>query len=210
MSNSASENAGDLVPRETRASVLSGMRLSKDDDRRSESRARFSDMYRPRLFVFFKRAGVSDHDAEDLAQDLLAKLLKRMDTFDYNPAQRFRAYLRDAARNALKDFWSECARRRTAGGIDLEQYVSREDLQRRLEEQFDLDLLEEAKERVRHEVSHRDWKIFVELTEQPTTPEELAATLGIARHSVDVAKSRVISRIKTAVRKLHGQNQEEL
>jgi DNA-directed RNA polymerase specialized sigma24 family protein len=51
------------------------MRLSKDGECRNKSRTRFFQTYQPLLFVFFRRKGVGEHDAEDLASDLLAKLL---------------------------------------------------------------------------------------------------------------------------------------
>ena len=76
------------------------------------------------------------------------------------------------------------------------------DLEERINNLFDLDLLEEAKERVQAQVSDRDWKIFVELTETSTAPEELAVKLDMTRHAVDVAKFRVINRLKAEVRRL--------
>jgi RNA polymerase sigma factor (sigma-70 family) len=207
-------NPDEAVPsgdpsRETQASVLGGMRLSKDSECRMESRTRFFRQYQPLLFTFFKRKGLREHDAEDLAGELIAKLLKAMDTFEYDPSQRFRSYLHTAAQNAVSEFWGYHAKRRTDTGVDLEQRVAREELQQRLEGQFDLDLLDEAKRQVRGQVSDRDWAIFVKLTEDPITPEELAKELGIERHAVDVAKSRVINRIRSATRKLVQQGPQE-
>lgn len=210
MSDPAEPDASRSPSRETHASVLSGMRLSKDGECRNKSRTRFFQTYQPLLFVFFRRKGVGEHDAEDLASDLLAKLLGTMDTFQYDASRSFRNYLRTAARNAVKEFWESHAKRRTAAGVDLDQHCAREELQERLEGQFDLDLLEEAERRVRGEVSDRDWEIYVELTKRPTPPEDLASRLGIARNTVDNAKHRVLKQIKALVEKLHQQGPQEL
>ena len=193
----------------THASILSGMRLSKGDEHRKECQTRFFRRSRGLLFFFFKHKGLKDHDAEDLASDLLMKLLKTMDTFEYDPRQRFRSYLNTAAQNAVNEFWKVQAKRQTVDGIDLEQILVREDLQERLEGQFDLELLEDAEDRVRNQVSGRDWKIYIDLTKNLATPEEIAETLGIPRHTVDMAKYRVINRIKSEVRKLEQQGPEE-
>ena len=200
MSNSPNDNSVTSASRETRPSVLSGMRLSKDDGCRLENRELFFKTYQPLLFVFFRRRLPNDHDAEDLASDLIAKLLKRMDAFEYDPRKSFRAYLYTVARHALQDFWDDRNKRHAANVVDLEQYVSEQELQDRIEEQFDLELLEKAKERVRGQVSGRDWDIYVRLTESLITPADLAAELGVNRHTVDGVKNRVLNRIRTEVR----------
>ncbi len=95
MNNPAGHRSSGQLSGATQGSVLSGMRLSKDDERREQSRARFFEAYHPFLFVFFKRKGLPDYDAEDLASDLMLKLLKAMDAFQYDPTKRFRGYLRN-------------------------------------------------------------------------------------------------------------------
>ena len=129
-----------------------------------------------------------------------------METFQYDPSKRFRSYLQSVAHNALKEFWKTRAKQRTVDGLDIQQLPARKELRERLEEQFDLQLLEEAEERVRGQVSARDWEIYIERTQRATRPEELAKRFAISRHAVDVAYSRVINRIQSEVRKLekHG------
>lgn len=211
MTNSKQQAPSEVPSTTTHASVLSGMRQSKDEEHRRECQARFFKLYRPLLYVFFTRRGVSNHDAEDLASDLVMRLMTSMEKFHYDPSKgRFRSYLKTVAKNALNKFWADKARHATAdGGAALDQHESRDELLRRLEEQFDLDLLKEAEYRVRAKVSERDWNIYVELTTKPTKPDELAERLGIKRHTVDVAKSRVLSRINREVRKLKERGFEE-
>jgi RNA polymerase sigma factor (sigma-70 family) len=195
--------------RETRASVLSGMRRSKDQDRKDESRTRFFEMYRPSLFVYFKRRGLQDHDAEDLASDLMLSLLAAMETFHYDPSHRFRNYLARAANHALAKFWAKNAKRQVRTGVDLDQQISPEDLEERLQNEVDQDLQRKAMERVRGQVSNRDWEIFIDLTEGRAKPDDLANALGMTRRAVDTAKWRVKSRIKAEVKQIEDHGLEE-
>ena len=96
--------------RETRASLLSGMRQSKDDARRGRCQSEFFEMYRPRLVVFFRNRGLSFHDAEDLTTDLMLRLMDSLRSFRYDPSYRFRSYLRTSARHALHAFWAASTR----------------------------------------------------------------------------------------------------
>ncbi len=150
-------------------------------------------------------------DAEDLAQDPILKLMNAMESFAYDPTQRFRGYLKASARHALQAFWKQHRQRRISGGDGslLEQLVEPEALETRINDQFDLDLLEEAKQRVQTQVSDRDWKIYVELTETSAAPDDLAIKLGMTRHAVDVAKYRVINRLRVEVRRLEECGIEE-
>ena len=195
---------------ETNSSILSGMRFSKagQGERRQESQARFFQAYRPLLFSFFKRKGIGDNDADDLASDLITALLQRMDTFEYDPTQGFRKYLRTAASNAVKGFWEKQAKRLTSHGVDLQKLVAEKDLRERIEKQFDLEILQEAERLAHDQVSYRDWKIYVELTRTPSKPEELGKTLGIELQTVYVTKARVINRIRTEVQKLEHRGPE--
>lgn len=191
----------------TDSSVLSGMRGSKDINLRRESQARFFEIYRPRLFAYFKRKGLSDHDADDLAGDLMLSLLGSLKDFQYDPRQSFRSYLATCAHNAVKRFWKRIAKRPMTGGLDLTQQIDADSLRQDLESEARRNLLILAENRVQREVSERDWAIFSELINGLSTPDDLAQRFGMTRHAVDVAKSRVKGRIKLEIARL---GQEEV
>ena len=194
--------------RDTRVSVLSGMRESKDPETRKQCQARFFEQYRPLLYVFFKRKGFQDQDAEDLASELVTKLLTTMRKFTYDPNRSFRGYLNTAAQHAVNELREALRKRGEVHGVDLDHLFARGGLTERLGEQFDLDLLKEAMHRAQSEVSERDWQIFVDLTEEIATPEELEI-YGISRGAVDTAKWLVKNRIATEVRKLEQKGFDE-
>ena len=78
-----------------------------------------------------------------------------------------------------------------------------------MEEQFERELLEEAKQRVCGQVPNRDWEIFVELTERGTNPIDLAKRFEMTRNAVDNVKFRIISRLKSELRKLEQEGPQE-
>jgi len=185
------------------------MRESKDPDTRQKCQSRFFEQYRPLLYVFFKRKGFQEQDAEDLACELVTKLLTTMKKFTYDPSRRFRSYLNTAAQHAVNELKETLGNRREVHGVNLDHLFARGGLEERLAEQFDLDLRREAMRRVQSDVSDRDWQVFVDLTEGTATPDELAARYEISRGAVDTAKWRVKSRIAVEIRKLEQQGFEE-
>lgn len=196
--------------RDTQASLLSGLRLSKDPRRRQDAFDEFLRKYYEKLRSFFARKGVAADEAHDLATDLSLKLAERMQTFRYEPSMRFRSYLYSAAQRALADFWAARDRLRLAGGELLSALVEPQDLESRLQAEFDLELLEEAKRQVRAQVSDRDWEVFQRLTETAAEVDDLQASLDMTRDAVYAAKYRVLSRLKKRLALIEEQGPQEL
>jgi hypothetical protein len=86
---------------------------------------------------------------------------------------------------------------RTEAGIDL---------QKRLETMFDLELLEEAKRRVRDRVEPKTWTAFEETAEKGRKPAEVARDLGMPVASVSQAKFKITMMLKEEVEKLKGRD----
>lgn len=207
--DAAKERPPQSDSRETRVSVLSGMRESKDSETRQKCQSRFFEQYRPLLYVFFKRKGFQDQDAEDLASELVTKLLTTMQRFTFDPSRRFRTYLNTAAQHAVYELKEALGNRREVQGVDLDCLFASGGLEERLGEQFDLDVRKEAMRRIQSEVSERDWQIFVDLTEGTVTPDDLAAKYAISRGAVDTAKWRVKARIAAEICKLEQRGFDE-
>jgi RNA polymerase sigma factor (sigma-70 family) len=118
----------------------------------------FVKRYGPSVLNWCKQWGAQEADALDVTQVVLSKLAVRMRQFAYDPSRSFRSWLRAVALNAWRD--SLDARRPDAasGATEvlerLHDIQARDDLMRRLEEQFDLELFEEAGRRVRHAAGH--------------------------------------------------------
>ena len=174
--------------------------------------AQFTERYGRKIFAWCRRWNLQGADAEDLTQDVLLKLAEKMQTFVYDPARSFRGWLKTVARHAWSDSWSGRKAAVAAGGsqaLELLQTVeAREDLIRRLEEEFDRELFDEAVARVRLRVTPRTWEAFERTALLNQSGAEAAQALGMKVATVFVAKSKVQKMLQEEVRKLEGRDAE--
>ena len=81
---------------------------------------------------------------------------------------------------------------------------ARDDLMRRLEEQFDHELLEEASRRVRGRVQPRTWHAYELTAVECVSGAEAAARLGMNVAAVFTAKASVLRMLREETRNLEG------
>jgi RNA polymerase sigma-70 factor (ECF subfamily) len=153
---------------------------------------------------------LSESDAEEVTQAVLVKLSQKMREFSYDPSKSFRAYLKTLARYAWCDFL-EAQKRPGAGSGDsevleaLKAVEAGDDLVRRLGEQFDQELLAEARDRVQKRVEPQSWEAFVLTAIDGLSGAEAAARLGVKVAAVFKAKSRVQQMLQDEVARLEGE-----
>jgi RNA polymerase sigma-70 factor (ECF subfamily) len=165
--------------------------------------------YGPQVYGWCRRWRLQEADAQDVTQAVLVKLADKMRTFAYDPARSFRALLKTLARYAWCDFL-EARRHPGAGSGDsgvlkqLEAVEAGEDLVRRLGEQFDQELLEEAEARVRRRVEPHTWEAFRLTAVEGMSGAEAAARLGLKVAIVFKAKSKVRAMLQEEVARMEG------
>ena len=159
----------------------------------------FVQRYEPRIRSFCLTIPLQAADADDVAQTVLLKMVRRMRDFEYDPAGSFRAWLRTVTNNALADFLDE--RRRRSDGIVplLEGVVAMESLAREVEEEFDRELLEAALADVRQRVPASQWEAFRMTSLDGLSGAEAAQRLGMPVATVYTAKSKVRKLVREAV-----------
>src|SRR6266849_5293998 len=146
----------------TSVSLLGRLRQETIDQ---EAWGVFVRRYGPQIYRWCRTWRLQEADAEDVTQAVLARLAQKMRSFDYEPALRFRAYLKTLTHYAWCDFL-ESRQRPGAGTGDsevleaLHTLEARDDLVRQLDESFDRELLDEALVRVRQRVESRTWEAF--------------------------------------------------
>jgi len=69
--------------------------------------AELVERYVPVIYQWCRAWHLQEADAQDLTQEVLLKLSRRMRTFQYDPAKSFRAYLKTLARYAWCDLLAE-------------------------------------------------------------------------------------------------------
>ncbi len=143
----------------TQSSLLLRLRFAPGDD---QTWVEFVHRYGPLILGWCRRWQLQEADAQDVTQTVLTRLAERLRTFEYDPAQSFRAYVRTVTHYVWCDFL-EARKRPDAGTGDsavlerLDQVVAREDLATRLTEEFDQEMLETASTRVRLRLEARTW-----------------------------------------------------
>jgi RNA polymerase sigma-70 factor (ECF subfamily) len=161
--------------------------------------------YGPSIYRWSRGWGLADADAQDVTQNVLAKLYVRLPSFVYDRTRSFRAWLKTLTHHAWRDYLDSRSRPGQGSGGDtvaeaLNSLPARDDLARRLEEEYDLELLAEATRAVRGRVAAHTWEAYRLLTEEGLSTDETAARLGVQPSMVLVAKSRVLKWLREEIR----------
>jgi RNA polymerase sigma factor (sigma-70 family) len=188
----------------TRATLLSQLRQDPSDQAGWDE---FVELYGRHIYRWCRQWKLQDADAEDVTQDILVKLARKMRAFAYDPSRSFRGWLKTVAHHAWRDFADSRRRARPAAGDSQVQELiltleAREDLAQKLEEAFDLELLEAAKVRVRLRVAPHTWEAFRLTALEGLPVAEVAARVHLQVGMVYVAKSKVQKMLQEEIGKL--------
>lgn len=183
---------GTVDARETRLSLL--IRLTQPGPSEERAWQEFVDQYAPVIFRWCQRHGLQDTDAEDVTQQVMLKLATHLPTFSYDPTKSFRAWLRTTTYHAWVDFVADQGHR-GSGDTGVWQVLasveSRDELLKRIEEEFDLELVEIAVARVREGVEPATWDAFRMTAIDGLPAAQVARALGKQVATVYVARQNV-------------------
>lgn len=159
--------------------------------------------YRPMICAWCREWGLQGADAEDVAQDVLARLTEKLSQFQYDPSRCFRAWLKTVTQHA----WSDMIAHRLRGSDSrmirrLESLEAQADLKRRFEETFDRELMELAIAHVQARVTAPTWEAFRLTALEGLTGAEASSRLAVSVAAVFVSKHRVQKLLKEEVRRL--------
>src|SRR4051794_4318230 len=188
----------------TRVALLAQLRQDPSDQAGWDE---FVERYGRHIYRWCRQWKLQDADAEDLTQNILVKLTQKLCGFAYDPSRSFRGWLKTVAHHAWRDF--EDSRRHAppaAGDSQVQEMMptleAREDLAKKLEEAFDLELLEAAKVRVRLRVAPHTWEAFRLLALERLPVAEVAGRVHLQVAVVYVAKSKVQKMLEEEIGKL--------
>jgi RNA polymerase sigma-70 factor (ECF subfamily) len=188
----------------TRITLLTQLRQEPFDQ---ASWDEFVERYGRHIYRWCRQWKLQDADALDLTQDILVKLTQKLRTFAYDPSRSFRGWLKTVAHHTWRDF-NDTYRRahRATGDSPVEHLIltleARADLVQKLEEAFDLELLEAAKVRVRLRVAPHTWEAFRLMALDGLPVAEVAAKVDMQVAMVYVAKSKVQKMLQEEIGKL--------
>lgn len=189
---------------QTSATLLARLRQAPADQ---EAWRRFTESYGRKIYAWCRQWNLQEADAEDVTQNVLIKLAEKLQHFVYDPEKSFRAWLKTVTRNVWSDY---CSARKAAaqGGSQalamLATLEAREDLVRRLDDEFDRELLEQATARVRLRVTPRTWEAFERAAFRGQSGAEVAAALNMKVATVFVARSKVQRMLQEEIQQLEN------
>jgi RNA polymerase sigma-70 factor (ECF subfamily) len=161
----------------------------------------FLDRYRALIGDWCRRLGLNRSEAEEVSAAVLSKLVEGIRRYD--PARRFRAWLKTVVHNEARDLRRRQSRRPGDWGSGDSDVLARledlqapeEDLAGRLE--AEVEKLQETAERiaaaVQGRVLPRTWQAFLLTEAEGLTGEEVARRLGMTVASVYKARHRVLA-----------------
>src|SRR5262249_23350185 len=191
-------------PSATRATLLGRLRRDPTDQ---AAWGEFVEHYGRQIYRWCRQWQLQDADAEDVTQDILVKLARKLRDFDYDASRSFRGWLKTVAHHAWRDFADARSRRQAASGDSevqelLHTLEAREDLVQRLEEAFDHEVLEAAKVQVQLRVARHTWEAFQLAVLDGVPVPEVAARVNMQVAMVYVAKSKVQKMLQEEIQKL--------
>src|SRR5262249_40900219 len=151
--------------------------------------------------------GLQSSDAEDVAQDVLLKLLGVMQRFQYDPSRSFSGWLKVVTQNTWNDFCNDQQRKPGQLSPEIpiaESSAARVDLEQGLENLFDRELFEMAARRVAKRVKPVTWEAFRLLAVERLSGQEVGQRLNIPVAHAFVARSRVQKLLQEEIRILKG------
>lgn len=189
---------------ETRDSLL----MQVKDPRNAEAWERFARIYRPVIYRLARQRGLQDADAQDLAQQVLIAVVSAIRRWEANgESMRFRHWLRRVARNAIANALTRQPRDRAIGGSSLldllnEQPQPCDETERQLELEYQRELFLQAADAVKANVRPETWQAFEMTVIDGHTIEAAAHELGKSIGTIYLARSRVMRRLREAIREI--------
>ncbi|MFM1904963.1 MAG: hypothetical protein RLZZ440_2863, partial [Planctomycetota bacterium] len=147
-------------------------------------------------------------DAQDVAQEVLAKFWNRAGSFEYDPTRHFRGYLRRIVISAIADWSARRGSRPLGSNQDPEAVLAslpaREDLVARIEAAYDTERVAAAMREVKARVQPHTWAAFQLLAIEGLPGAEVAARLGMEVNTAYVARRKVQRMIREVANRLEG------
>lgn len=164
---------------------------------------RFVAVYGPLLYGWMRRYHLQHQDACDISQDVLLTVVREIGTFRYDPGKgSFRSWLRSVMIHRLQAFWRSRSRQPVpiSSGASQERLASLEDpageLAQRWDEEFAGEVMHRALALLKCDFEPATWQAFWGVVVESRKPQEVAQALGLTRNAVDLAKFRVMRRLR--------------
>ena len=162
---------------------------------------RLSEVYGPLVAKWVERAGVAKADVDDVVQEVLIIVIKRVAEFEHQHAGAFRGWLRAILSNQLKKYFRENTR--VPCRIPLADICDPSSPETLLfDREHDQYLAARAMKTIEHEFEPGTWMAFRLQVFEHQRPLDVATRLGVSVNAVIKAKSRVLRRLRESLGQL--------
>ena len=201
----------------TRRTLLS--RLRNLDDQ--ESWRTFFDLYWRLLYNVARKSGLDDPGAQEIVQDTVIAVARKMPEFRYDPARgTFRQWLLRITRRRIIDHLRRVYRQPPKAEVAPELLDEDEEhsaaitdqsasaIEAAWNEEWEKSTFDAALARVRAESNPRHFQVFDYCVLKEWPAAKVAATLGLNAAQVYLAKHRVAQAMKRAVRRINDERSQ--
>jgi RNA polymerase sigma-70 factor (ECF subfamily) len=193
----------------TRRSLLG--RLKNWDDQ--ESWQEFFDTYWRLIYGFARKSGLSDAEAQDVVQETVMAVARKMQEFRYDPALgSFKSWLLHTTQWRIRDHYRKRQRLPEAGPLassttrtatsERVPDPAEPELQARWDAEWRQNLFDAALERVRRNVDARQFQAFDLYVLRKWPVSKVAQSLGISAGRIYLVKHRIGALLKKEVQRL--------
>jgi RNA polymerase sigma-70 factor (ECF subfamily) len=162
-----------------------------------------TDLYRPLIMGWLNRQGVQACDLEDVSQEVLLTVVKRLPSFEHSGQKgAFRSWLRTIICRRMVDYWRSLdAGSQGIGGsravAALEEVIDpQSELNRRWDEEHDRYVVQCLLDMVEDNFEPLTLQAFRRLALEGASGVQVAQELGLSVSAVYLAKSHVLKRIR--------------
>ena len=178
---------------QTSQSLLNQLRHQPSD---SDSWNRFVGIYQSKITNWCIGWGLQRSDAEDVAQNVLLAMSKKMKDFKYDPNGRFRAWLKTVSYGAWVDYVKSKNRQPSGTGADdmheiLAAAHTRDEFVANMDEECHQEMMQPAMLIVRRRVKEHNWQAFHRTVFEEIPGVQVAKDLNMAVTAVYKARGRI-------------------
>jgi RNA polymerase sigma-70 factor (ECF subfamily) len=196
-------------PPETRETLIRRLPNAAD----VEAWDTFLEIYEPLLFRLARGRGMQPADAEDFVQEVLAAVVRNIEQWVASEDRgSFRAWLFRIAYNLAVNFLTRPKHQRLGSGDSQVTRMLQEvpaasaDSSELFLKEYRRELFRWAAERVRQQVSERQWMVFWLTSVEERPIAEVAEEFEMSVGSIYVARSRITKRIREMIREHEEQS----
>ncbi len=174
----------------------------------------FVRIYRPVVYRVARRRGLQDADAQDVVQQVLISVARALPTWERRSTSTlFRHWLCRIARNTAVNMLTRQPKDRGTGGDDGQVEAGAErsadgELDAQLEREYRRQLFRQAAQLVRSRADPITWEAFAVTMIEGHSIADASAQLGRSEAVIYAARSRIVRRLRDAVKELEVDSHE--